>query len=556
MTSKNMKFLNGLLILSYILILSSCNSQTDYILKAESVIEMYPDSALQFLDSIIQPNLLSEKESYNHNLLRIQAKDKLYQDITQDTAIFKTANYYLEKGDIIKIVQSKYYCGRLLHETGYKNKAIQAYLEASRYAERLSGRNTLKGVIQANIGYLLFSESNYKETLNHFKIASDFFQKGNEIDKAISIKIDIGNCYMMMDKTDSAYFYYNEALTLADVSGLPRIKLMALQNLGLVYQLQGNSDIAINLYKEALPLADSIIEAKIYLSLTRIYSQISRPDSANYFFDRALSIANKTKDPYFNASLDEVSSEINERIGNYKEALSDYKNYAEKSELLSDEREQKAILDIQNKYNFERIKNQNNELYIRNIHFFGWIIFLGVALLIVSFLFYYHIQKKKRLLDEAENKILQLDNLALSYNEKRNSFRDILLHHFDILKKSATLQNSLREDEIKQGKKILKKFNDIVYRQEELDWNILYDTMNELHDGFLDELKQLVPNLDESEFKICCLIHSGFTNQEMAIIMKLSYDTISHKRTSIRKKMGMKGYKDISKKLKQLSDSL
>lgn len=551
-----MRLSSYLLTLSCGLILYSCSSTPDYIQKAESLIEQYPDSALQVLDSIARPNLLSEKDGHNYNLLRIQAKDKLYQDITQDTVIFKTTAYYEGKGDILKIVRSKYYCGRLLHESGQKNKAIHAYLEAGKYAEKLLGNNVLKGVIHANIGYLLYSESSNKEALTHFRKAYVFFQKANDISRSIPIRIDIGNCYIMMDKTDSAYFYYNETLSLANASELPRIKLLALQSLGLVYQLQGDNDISINMYKQALPLCDGIIEAQIYLSLTRVYSKIGRRDSANYYFSKAQSITDKSKDPYFDASLDEVSSELNEKTGNYKEALSDYKIYAEKSDLLSIEQEKKAILDIQNKYNFERIRNQNNELYIKNIHSLGWILFLGIALLIISFIFYYHSQNRKRQLDEAENKILQLNNLALGYDEKRNSFRDILLHHFDILKKSAMLQNTLREDEIKQGKKILKKFNDIVYRQEELDWNMLYDTMNELHDGFLEELKRLVPDLDESEFRICCLIHSDFTNQEMTIIMKLSYDTISHKRTSIRRKMGMKEYKDISKKLKQLSDSL
>ena len=547
-----MKFLHYLFILSYFSILCSCNSTPDYIQKAESVIDHYPDSALHLLDSIIQPSLLRGKDIHNYNLLAIQAKDKLYQDITQDTAIFKTAIYYREKGDILKTVLSQYYCGRLLHESQNRDKeAMQAYLEADRESEKLLDEYLLKGLIHANMGYLLFSESTYDEALTHFRIASVFFQKENDFNKMISINVTIGNCYMMM-----ADFYYDQSLTLANTSNSTHIRLGTLQSLGLLYQLHKNYNEAIDVYKQALILADITTKGKLYLSMARVYSEMNNSDSTNYFFNEALAIQDEVKDPYFIASLDEVSSEINERAGHYEKALSDYKNYVEKSDILFEEKEKKTILDIQKKYQFERIKNHNNELDIRNAHFLGWILFLGIALLSVSFFFYYHHQKKKRELNEAENKILQLDNLALSYNEKRNSFRDILLHHFDILKKSATLQNFLREDEIKQGGKILKRFNDIVYKQEELDWNMLYDIMNELHDGFLDKLKQHIPELEESEFKICCLIHSGFTNQEMTIIMKLSPDTITHKRTSIRKKMGMKDYKNINQKLIELADSI
>lgn len=552
----NMRFLCYLLTLSYILTLYSCNSKPDYVRMAESTIEQYPDSALLFLDSIIQPSSLSEKDWHDYTLLTIQAKDKLYQNITQDTAIFSTIAYYTAQNDISKLTRAQYYCGRLWHEAGNTDKAMNAYLNANKYAEKLPNGNTLKGVIHANMGYLLFGESDYREALSHFETALEYFQKGNDISRTIGIKTDIGNCYMMMDKNDSASVYYNQSLDLAEISNLPDIKLKTLQNLGLVYQLQGDNEKAIALYKQALPIADMPIDAKIYLSLARIYAQKNDSDSTNYFFYKALSISGGIKDPYFTASLDEVSSEINEKAGNYEKALLNYKNYTKKSDIISEEREKKTILDIQNKYNFERIRNHNNELYIKNAHFFAWILFLGIALLSISFLFYYHHQKKKRELDEAENKILQLNNLALSYNEKRISFRDILLHHFDILRKSATLQNYLREDEIQQGERILKKFNDIVYKQDGLDWNMLYDIMNELHDGFLDKLKQHIPLLDESEFRICCLIHSGFTNQEMALIMKLSLNTITHKRTSIRKKMGIKDYNNISQRLKDLSDNL
>lgn len=165
-------------------------------------------------------------------------------------------------------------------------------------------------------------------------------------------------------------------------------------------------------------------------------------------------------------------------------------------------------------------------------------------------------QKKKREVNEAEKKISHLNNLALGYDEIRKTFRDTLLHHFDILKKSAVLQMYLRKDEIKQGEKLLSKFNDIVYKQQELDWDMLYDTMNELHDGFFDELKKIVPTLDDNEFKICCLIYSDFTNQEIGIIMKFSSSTITHKRSSIRRKMGLHDYSNISEYLKNLSKKL
>lgn len=550
-----MRLIYHIIIIFHAVLLYSCNPKPDYIRIAESTIEQHPDSALLLLELIVQPNSLNETDWHEYTLLKIQAKDKLYQDITADTAILGSVIYYTKKKDFSKLARVQYYCGRFWHERGSFEKAIKAYLQASQSAENVSNINSLKGVIEANIGYLLFRESNYSDALIHFRTAFEYFQKGNKITESVSIKADIGNCYTMIGENDSAYFYYNQSYTLACKSGLQQIKLIALQNLALVYQLQGDNNKAIALYKKSLSLTDNTMDAKIYLSLARMYSQINNQDSTSYYFGKASNISKNIQDPYFAASLDAMSSEINERAGNFQEALSDYKKYSEKSDILFEEREKKSILDIQHKYNFERIKNHNNELYIKNIHFFVLVLFLGIMLVCVLCIFYYYHQKKNRELDDAANKINQLNNLALSYNEKRNSFRDILLHHFDILRKSATLQTYLREDEMRHSEKILKKFNDIVYKQNGLDWNMLYIIMNELHDGFLDKLKQNIPELDESEFRICCLIHSSFTNQEMALIMKLSLHTITHKRTAIRKKIGIKDYDNINKRLKELSDN-
>lgn len=547
----NMKLL---ICLSILFSLYSCNSTPDYIQRAESVIELYPDSALQLLDSIIQPDELKEMEMHHYNLLKIQAKDKLYQDITQDTAIFRTAKYFLSRDDYEKATQASYYCGRLLHENKSHKEAIQAYLEASELAESLPNNHAIKGFIHSNIGYLLFNHSDYKEALENFNQAYEYFCKDNNIQNEVSIKIEIGNCYTMLGLNDSAYFYYNESFKLAEESQLTQIKLLALQNLALAHDVQDQTDDAIKRYGEVLILsADSIDRARILMSLAQIYNRTGLQDSARYYLDKAMLISQNINDPYLISGLYNVSSEINEEKGNFRKALDDYKKYASTYETISTEIEKKSILEIQQKYNFERIKNQNNVLHIRNITIFSICIILSLALVISSLVFYNYNQRDKRKLEEAENKALQLADLAASYDESRNSFRDTLLHHFDILKKVAMVQTHLKKYDLKNGEKLLKKINDIVYKQDELDWDRLYSTMNELHYGFLNKLKSLIPTLDESEFRICCLIFSQFTNQEIGIIMKLSSSTITHKRSSIRKKMGLEEYGNIYEYLILLS---
>ena len=121
----------------------------------------------------------------------------------------------------------------------------------------------------------------------------------------------------------------------------------------------------------------------------------------------------------------------------------------------------------------------------------------------------------------------------------------MLFQHFDIFKKIALLESHLIEEEKKQGRRLLKKVNDIVYNENSLDWNMLYDTLNKLYKGFPDLLRIKYPELDETEVRICCLTYADLNNSEIALILGFSINTIQMKKSAIRKKLGIEGYGNI-----------
>ncbi|HCK24230.1 MAG TPA: hypothetical protein DHW31_05475, partial [Bacteroides graminisolvens] len=88
-----------------------------------------------------------------------------------------------------------------------------------------------------------------------------------------------------------------------------------------------------------------------------------------------------------------------------------------------------------------------------------------------------------------------------------------------------------------RSKQLLRKFNEIVYGQDTLNWERLYRVMNDLYDGFFDRLREKFPFLEEDEFRICCLTYTQFSGSEISIIMGLSINTIQMKRSVIRKKL-------------------
>ena len=105
---------------------------------------------------------------------------------------------------------------------------------------------------------------------------------------------------------------------------------------------------------------------------------------------------------------------------------------------------------------------------------------------------------------------------------------------------------------------MLRKFNEVVYGSKDLEWGVLYQTLDNLHNGFFERLKREFPNLDESEFRICCLTYDEFDNTEIAIVLNYSLNTIQAKKGTIRKKLGIRSYGDIRdfllRRVKNMSD--
>ena len=157
--------------------LSSCNTQhkkADHAMEiAGSIIESHPDSALAILDSFITPSLLDKARYHHYMLLRLQAKDKSYQDITEDTAIFNTKHYYTEKNDLPSAAMAAYYCGRVRFEQKDYKSAMTQYVEAERYAANISDIN-LKALIQSAMGTSLSEQMLAQQALPYFHRAVEY----------------------------------------------------------------------------------------------------------------------------------------------------------------------------------------------------------------------------------------------------------------------------------------------------------------------------------------------------------------------------------------------
>ena len=514
--------------------------------STKNLIETRPDSALILLESVVHyPYKLNKSLFADYVLFSIWAKDKTYQAIANDTLIFQMKDYFRKKRNWEKATLADFYSGRVYQEQKNYEKALSAYLEAETLSKQTADE-TMKGLIQYFIGELYYVQLSYTDAVTRFQSAYEYFSKSpdNYAREVLTLNI-IGNSFFLAEEKENALIYFDKALKLSEEHRDTNQIALTRHNLGVAYLIDNETHLAKNELFHALHLMPDVnLQAKIYLNLSGIYEKGDQPDSALYFSGLAVELLEWQKDETALTSVYKLLSRLEEKNGNLPRALHYHQQYVHYYDRVKDEKMRVNLLELQKKYDFELIKGINNRLIIQRQWAFLSFTVLTIGTLLFFFISNYRNQQNRNALFEAQQTTYQLKEIM---NDKDNAIHALMVKEFDIVKKISLLDGYLLEAEKEKGKDILKKVNKIIYEQDSIDWEVFYQTMNQLYKGYLDKIKITFPNLSELEYKICCMTKSGLNNTEIAIILKTNVNIIQIRKTSIRKKLKILKHGDITK---------
>jgi len=535
----------------------SCNGEqrkSDKLLeKAESLVELHPDSALALLDMIQNPYTLTKVQHAKYVLRLVQAKDKCDKDILSDTLIFQARDYFKESNRLNELAFAEFYCGRVFQTTGKSNEAMKAYLDAAFFARKTNNRGLI-GLSEFFCGLLNYNQHLFDEAILHLKEgASNFSQTEGKSKNQIVIYNYIGNSFLLKQLPDSAFFYYNKGLFIARQHNDSVNQQYIVQNMGIAFLKLGNLKQAKESLKKAFVLSSNELQkAQVYFNLADIYYRESLKDSALFYLNHSLRMASNNA-PML-ANIYRLLSKIEESAGNYSQAMSYNELYTKYLANILEEKKDFTILDIQKKYNFELLSNANSKLLIeRQRIFIGFILFVATAF----FVFYRNRVKNHEAMLIAEQQIFQLKemvNRKFGSNAKNNELRKNLFRQLDIVKKISLIESYLKNDEKVKGKEVLKKVNEIIYGQDDNNWSMFIEMVNVLYDNYLDRLRNSFPDLSESELLICCLSKIGLNNIEISLLIKTSQNAVQKRKSVIRQKTDMKEQENFVKQLDQITN--
>jgi predicted negative regulator of RcsB-dependent stress response len=306
------------------------------------------------------PEDLRTSQYHQYVLLLLQAKDKSYRDISADTLIFATKEYYEKRKEFKNAALASHYSGNVLLEQGLSEKATEMYLKAEELAES-TDNNNLKGLIQSNLAFIYYQHFLKTDAIVRGKKAVAYYQKAPNYKKEIHSLQMIGNCLLLENQNDSAFYYYNQALALAETHQLTQEQATVKQSMSIAYRETKNYKYANKTLQDALALSsDSTERARILMNLAQVCLLENQSDSAKYYINLSLAIG--VKNAGLIRSTYHFLSQLEEKEGHLDLALQHYKSYTEQAEKVITANKNAALLEIQAKYDFANLKNDNIRL--------------------------------------------------------------------------------------------------------------------------------------------------------------------------------------------------
>ncbi len=382
--------------------------------RAEALMESHPDSALIILSTIDKGQLSDKNQKAKYALLMSMALDKNYIDTTTFDVLQPACDYYIEKGTPDDMLRTYYYRGRIFQNQGDHDNALNSFskgLDNPHLTDSLTIARTLVA-----IGYI------YNELFDIDSYVS-YSLKAADIYNGLAFRNQELDC--LFKALDGAIILGNQSIgdsiinSIEHFSSLDSISKKSLTRLQLSYALKfGATDDIKGLIHEQEENLSSLNDA---LNLALAYNKVGNDNKAF----QLLNIVKNSGLPYDTLRHLSISVPIFEGLGNYKDALSLYKQYSHKQDSIDFLKFEQASRSIVEKHRIE-LQAQKDARHKSRIIWgcFGGIAVLSMGILILCLLVRSNRAKKELALEkvrtkEAENAKLksEKDNLAL---ENRN----------------------------------------------------------------------------------------------------------------------------------------
>ena len=256
---------------------------TSILKEAEALMYTRPDSALQMLETISQPEQLTGQEQADYALLLTQARSRNRITATSDSLIRIATDYFQDSNDNARKAKAFLYLGDVYMDMQNHVEAMKALKQAEEVLD--DAEASVQSLIYSNLAYLNRESSNYE-------LAWKYYQKALIIDKAngdtewvVSNLINLLNLPLpALQDTLTNYIVQLEEVLLSATSDL---QSKAYNNIGIYYRKKNLPGHAANYFRKAIHASVSV-PYRAYLNLAQIYDEEGNTTRADSLYQMAL----------------------------------------------------------------------------------------------------------------------------------------------------------------------------------------------------------------------------------------------------------------------------
>ena len=501
-----------------------------------------PDSVLRVLTAADMPCWGERRALYA--LLTVQAQDKSYIDVADDSLISVATRYYEHRGPALHRLQAFYYHGLVLGNAGRHHEAMTAYTRAKEFVDEVDAPYPV-GLLYLQMGVLYGNDYDYPQALINMEAALRCFQIIDKEKLQYLSKRNMGLIYLNMGGMEQAEPLFNEVLAWGEAHNDTYIINSTIPSLLRLYDATIEADSMASLFMrypiEAFPQNATTYGIKAYY-----YALKGDEIAAEKTLAYAWNISATAEDT---AKLWNKSYQIGKLLGDKEMALRSHEFLlAHQDSVVRITLQQPLIASQRDHYEtrlkVEELRNQQQRYLARGVA----AIVLAAAIVVGIFVYRFFRRKDRQLMEQIEladelrrtiyNKEQDLDKMSDELRVQRTTFdkrlctmdqqiSQLLRARYKLLDKLSKTyyeNQANHSDKEKIYKTVMGEIKRLSMDQE---LEQLEDIVNEYCDNVMARIRAELPKaFSKIDYQLLCCFYIGFSGKSISVFTGIQVNQI------------------------------
>lgn len=477
-------------------------------------------------------------------------------------ALSDSLNYVVGKAKANRVVGVAYWAqGNHVNAIRHLNESLRLNMELGN-AEDMAN-TTL------NLAMVYAALNNNDKALQLYEDAIDQFTALNLKSRIATTYTKIASLYLEEDNLTDAKTYLDNALKMHTEENFTYGMAEVHNRLGILYVKQQEKEQAFYHIRKSIMLGREVNDIDGMTSNLIQYGKLLVLDgdfvNAEEHLKLALHRAQQNKLKRYELEAYKELKELKQKEGKPEEALVFYDRYVSLKDSIYNSEKAMQIASLEFEYDMSTKQKQlellTEKQRANNIVKWSLIIgIIGLMLFVILWLLNYKKQNsQRRELESAKEEFnkAELENSKLKQQELQQQLdyrnKELTSYTLNFVQKSGLFQQlkdgmeDLKTASPKQQDQIVANLNRILklHINIDKDWEDFKRFFEDVHTGFIENLKEKHPDLSGNDLKICALTRLNLNIKETATILGITPESVKTARYRLRKKLELDQNDDL-----------